>query len=82
MPTYDAACGNLGGALLQAGERSGGGRMFAGAGNQSGQRAAHNSLGNALLQLGQVPEAIGQFEEAIRSKPELLRAMITSASRC
>ncbi len=35
---------------------------------------AHNNLGNALLKKGQIDEAISQYQEAIRMKPNYAEA--------
>ena len=35
---------------------------------------AHYNLGNALLELGKVPEAIGHYEQALRLKPDYAEA--------
>jgi len=44
---------------------------------------AHGLLGRALLQLGRVPEAVGEFETALRLKPDYpeARAQLDAALR-
>ena len=39
-----------------------------------GYALAHNNLGNALLQKGEIKEAIDHYRETVRLKPDLIAA--------